>query len=190
MAQTIAEKLLSSRTGRAVEAGDIVVVPVDGAMATDATAPFALQAFENMGGERVWDSQRLSLVIDHATPAPNERISTLHTVMRRFAREQGVRLYDVGEGICHQLMVENGHVRPGELFVGADSHTPTYGALGAFAVGVGSTDLAGVLLTGKIWLKVPAEHTDRADGTAAGRGQREGHRAAPRRAPGDRGRNL
>lgn len=155
MAQTIAEKLLSSRTGRAVEAGDIVVVPVDGAMATDATAPFALQAFENMGGERVWDSQRLSLVIDHATPAPNERISTLHTVMRRFAREQGVRLYDVGEGICHQLMVENGHVRPGELFVGADSHTPTYGALGAFAVGVGSTDLAGVLLTGKIWLKVP-----------------------------------
>ena len=155
MAQTIAEKLLSERAGRAVEAGDIVVVPVDGAMATDATAPFALQAFEQMGGERVWDAERFSLVIDHATPAPNERISTLHTVMRRFAREQGVRLYDVGEGICHQLMVENGHVRTGELFVGADSHTPTYGALGAFGVGVGSTDLAGVLLTGKIWLKVP-----------------------------------
>jgi 3-isopropylmalate/(R)-2-methylmalate dehydratase large subunit len=155
LAQTIAEKLLSERVGRAVEAGDIVVVPVDGAMATDATAPFALQAFERMGGERVWDPERFSLVIDHATPAPNERISTLHTVMRRFAREQGVRLYDVGEGICHQLMVENGHVRTGELFVGADSHTPTYGALGAFAVGVGSTDLAGVLLTGKIWLKVP-----------------------------------
>jgi len=155
LAQTIAEKLLSKRAGRAVEAGDIVVVPVDGAMATDATAPFALQAFEQMGGERVWDAERFSLVIDHATPAPNERISTLHTVMRRFAREQGVRLYDVGEGICHQLMVENGHVRTGDLFVGADSHTPTYGALGAFAVGVGSTDLAGVLLTGKIWLKVP-----------------------------------
>lgn len=155
MPQTIAEKLLSERAGRDVEPGDIVVVPVDGAMATDATAPFALQAFERMGGERVWDPERLSLVIDHATPAPNERISTLHTLMRRFAREQGVRLYDVGEGICHQLMVENGHVRTGELFVGADSHTPTYGALGAFAVGVGSTDLAGVLLTGKIWLKVP-----------------------------------
>jgi 3-isopropylmalate/(R)-2-methylmalate dehydratase large subunit len=152
---TAAEKVLSAKAGKTVRAGEIVIVPVDGAMATDATAPFTFQAFEEMGGQRVWDPNRFSLVIDHAAPPPNERASTLHTLMRRFASAHGVRLYDVGEGICHQLMVEEGHVRPGDLFVGADSHTPTYGGLGAFAVGVGSTDLAGVLLTGKTWLKVP-----------------------------------
>ncbi len=155
MPQTAAEKVLSHKAGKAVEAGDIVVVPVDGAMGTDTTAPFAIRAFEGMGGNRVWDPQRMSLILDHATPAPNERISNLHNMMREFARAQGTHFYDVGEGICHQLMVDNGHVAPGDLFVGADSHTPTYGALGAFAVGVGSTDLAGVMLTGRIWLKVP-----------------------------------
>src|SRR5690606_2562579 len=106
---------------------------------------------------RDWSSDVCSsdLVLDHATPAPNERISNLHSLMRRFAVEQGLKLYDVGDGICHQLMMENGHVAPGELFVGADSHTPTLGAVGAFAVGVGSTDLAAVMHTGRIWLKVP-----------------------------------
>ncbi len=155
MQQTIAEKILSSHAGRSVAAGEIAVVEVDGAMATDATAPFAIRAFRQMDGKRLWDAERVSWVIDHATPAPNERVGNLHALMRDFARQVGGHFYDVGEGICHQLMVENGHVRPGELFVGADSHTPTYGALNAFAVGVGSTDLAAVLLTGKIWLKVP-----------------------------------
>lgn len=155
MPQTAAEKILSRKAAAPVEPGDIVVVEVDGAMGTDATAPFAIRAFEGMGGTRVWDPARLSLILDHATPAPNERISNLHTLMRAFARAQGTHFYDVGEGICHQLMVDNGHVAPGDVFVGADSHTPTYGALGAFAVGVGSTDLAGVMLTGRTWLKVP-----------------------------------
>ncbi len=122
-------------------------------MATDATAPLALQAFRQMGGVCVWDAGRVSLILDHAAPAPNERVSNLHMLMRQFAREQGRHFYDVGEGICHQLMVERGHVKPGDLFLGADSHTPTYGALNAFGAGVGSTDLAGVLLTGKTWLK-------------------------------------
>ena len=124
-------------------------------MATDATAPFALKAFKEMGGDKVWNNERAFLIIDHASPAPNERVANLHKLMRDFARTQDVKLYDVGAGICHQLMVENHHVKPGDLFLGADSHTPTYGALGAFAVGVGSTDLAGVLRTGKTWLKVP-----------------------------------
>lgn len=155
MAQTIAEKILSRRAGHPVSAGDISIVPVDGAMATDATAPFAIKAFEEMGGRQLWDANRVSLVIDHAAPAPNERIGNLHKLMRDFHHRMGGHFYDVGEGICHQLMVEKRHVQPGEIFVGADSHTPTYGALGAFAVGVGSTDLAAVLLTGKIWLKVP-----------------------------------
>lgn len=152
---TIAEKILSRAAGRCVRAGDIAIVRVDSAMATDATAPLAIQAFWEMGGERVWDAKRVALVLDHAAPAPNERVGNLHVMIRRFAREQGCHFYDVGEGICHQLMVERGHVRPGDVFLGADSHTPTYGALNAFGVGVGSTDLAGVWLTGKTWLKVP-----------------------------------
>ncbi len=154
-ARTAAEKLLSRKAGENVRAGDIAVVPVDGAFATDTTAPLAVTAFEAMGGERVWDPQRVSLVLDHATPAPNERIASLHVMMREFARRHGTHFYDVGEGICHQLMMENGHVGPGDLFVGADSHTPTLGAVGAFAIGVGSTDLAAVMLRGRIWLKVP-----------------------------------
>jgi 3-isopropylmalate/(R)-2-methylmalate dehydratase large subunit len=155
MNQTISEKVISRHAGRSVSAGEIAVVKVDGAMATDATAPFAIQAFGKMEGQRLWDPQRVSLVIDHASPAPNERVSNLHKIMRSFSERHGCRFYDVGEGICHQLMVENEHVKPGDIFVGADSHTPTYGALNALAIGVGSTDLAAVLLTGKIWLKVP-----------------------------------
>ena len=153
--QTIAEKIISRHCERTVSAGDIVVAPVDGVMATDATAPLAIQAFREMGGEALWDAGKVSLVIDHAAPAPNERVANLHQMMREFHSQMGGHFYDVGAGICHQLMVENDHVRPGDIFVGADSHTPTYGAVNAFAVGVGSTDLAAVLLTGKIWLKAP-----------------------------------
>lgn len=155
MGQTTAEKIIGQHVGRVVRPGEIVIVPVDGAMATDATAPFAIRAFREMGGSKLWEAERMALVLDHATPAPNERVANLHQILRDFAREMGCRLYEVGEGICHQLMVEDGRARPGEIFLGADSHTPTYGALGTFAIGVGSTDLAGVMLTGQTWLKVP-----------------------------------
>ncbi len=155
MGQTIAEKIISRHAGRPVAANEIAIVPIDGAMATDATAPLAIKAFRSMGGARLWNPERVALVIDHAAPAPNEQISNLHGLMRAFAREMGCILYDVGEGICHQLMVEHDHVRPGDIFLGADSHTPTCGALGAFATGVGSTDLAAAWLTGKTWLKTP-----------------------------------
>ncbi|CAN5861104.1 3-isopropylmalate dehydratase large subunit [soil metagenome] len=155
MKQTLAEKIISEHAGHDVQAGDIAIVEVDGAMATDATAPFAIKAFKEMGGTKLWNADKVSLILDHATPAPNERVANLHQLMREFAGETGCYFYDVGEGICHQLMVENAHVRPGHIFVGADSHTPTYGALGAFAVGMGSTDTAGVMLTGQTWLKVP-----------------------------------
>lgn len=155
MGLTIAEKIISNHVGHEVHESDIVVLNVDGVMATDATAPFAIMAFKEMGGKKLWDAERVTLVIDHASPAPNERVANLHTMMRVFAQEMGCRLYDVGQGICHQLIVENDHVRPGDVFLGADSHTPTYGALNAFAVGVGSTDLAAAMLTGKTWLKVP-----------------------------------
>ncbi len=154
--QTLAEKILSSHAGRAVYAGDLVIVDVDAAMASDTTAPLAIQAFDAMGGTRVWNARRTYMVIDHAAPAPNETIANLHQMMRKFSREQNCVLYDVGDGICHQLMIDNQHVKPGELFLGADSHTCSYGAIGAFATGIGSTDLAAVLLTGKTWLKVPS----------------------------------
>jgi 3-isopropylmalate/(R)-2-methylmalate dehydratase large subunit len=124
-------------------------------MATDTTAPLAIKAFREMGGTRVFDAQKCHFIIDHAAPAPNERIANLHRLMRDFAREQGMRLFEIGEGICHQVIVDHHLVKPNDVFMGADSHTPTYGALGAFACGVGSTDLAAVMLTGKIWLKVP-----------------------------------
>lgn len=156
MGMTISEKILSVHTGRVMRAGELCIVPVDGCMATDTTAPMAIRAFREMGGVRVWDPSRFHLVIDHAAPAPNERIANLHAMMRSFASEQGCTLYDIGSGICHQVMVDHRKVRPGDVFMGADSHTPTYGALGAFACGIGSTDLAAVMLTGKIWLKVPA----------------------------------
>ncbi|MBX3060030.1 MAG: 3-isopropylmalate dehydratase large subunit [Anaerolineae bacterium] len=155
MGQTISEKIISRHAGQSVYAGDIAIVQVDGVMATDATAPLAIRAFRAMNGRTPWDNQRVSLVIDHAAPAPTETVANLHKLMRDFAAEMGCRLYDIGEGICHQLMVENEHVRPGDLFLGADSHTPTYGALNAFGVGVGSTDLAAAMLTGQTWLKVP-----------------------------------
>jgi len=155
MGQTISEKIISRHAEKKVHAGDIVIAPVDGVMATDATGPFAIRAFREMGGQALWDPERVSLIIDHAAPPPNERAANLHRMMRDFHDEMGGHFYDVGSGICHQLMVENEHVRPGDLFIGADSHTPTYGAVNAFAAGVGSTDLAAVLLTGKIWLKVP-----------------------------------
>ena len=155
MNQTLVEKILSKKVGKRISAGELIITAVDGVMATDTTGPFAIQAFEAMGGGKVWDASKCALIIDHAAPAPNERIANLHTMMRKFAQEQGIRLFEIGEGICHQVMVENQYVRPGDIFMGADSHTPTYGALGAMACGVGSTDLAAVMQTGKIWLKVP-----------------------------------
>jgi 3-isopropylmalate/(R)-2-methylmalate dehydratase large subunit len=155
MPQTIAEKILSNHAGKKVYAGELCIVPVDGCMATDTTAPLAIKAFKEMGGTQLADKNKFHLIIDHAAPAPNERIANLHTLMRNFAKEYGCSLYDIGSGICHQVMVDNQKVKPGDIFMGADSHTPTYGALNAFACGVGSTDLAAVMLTGKIWLKVP-----------------------------------
>jgi 3-isopropylmalate/(R)-2-methylmalate dehydratase large subunit len=156
MGLTIAEKILSAHAGREVKAGELCIVPVDGCMATDTTAPLAIKAFKEMGGTRLYDKNKFHLVIDHAAPAPNERIANLHQLMRQFAAEQDSSLFDIGSGICHQLMADHQKVKPGDVFMGADSHTPTYGALNAFACGVGSTDLAAVMLTGKIWLKVPS----------------------------------
>ena len=156
MGQTIVEKIISSHAGKTVYAGEVVIARVDTAMASDTTAPLAIKAFRSMGGKTVWDPKGCILVIDHAAPAPNERIANLHLMMREFAREQKCVLFEAGEGICHQLMIEKNIARSGQIITGADSHSTSYGAVGALGTGVGSTDLAAVLLTGKIWLKVPA----------------------------------
>ncbi len=155
MSKTMIEKIISSHSGREVHAGDIVVADVDYVMAQDGTAPLAIRAFKDMGGEEVFNRDRVALVIDHSAPSPNEGVSSLHKLMREFAAEKEFYLYDVGEGVCHQLIPESGKVGPGSLVIGADSHTCTYGALNAFSTGVGSTDLAGGLIAGRMWFKVP-----------------------------------
>ena len=155
MGQTIVEKIISQQADKKAKPGDIVVVKVDLAMASDTTAPLSIEAFRRMGGRQVWDPRKCVFVIDHAAPAPNERIANLHLMIRSFARQQKCLMFEAGEGICHQLIIENNLARCGQIIVGADSHSTTYGAVGALGTGVGSTDLAAVLLTGKIWLKVP-----------------------------------
>jgi len=154
-AKTISEKIIAAHVGHDVIPGDLVISRVDGVMATDTTAPLALKAFEAMDGKQVFDKDKVVLVLDHAVPPPNERIANLHKLMREFAKAQEIKLFEIGEGICHQVITEHRYVRPGDIFIGADSHTPTYGALNAFACGVGSTDLAATMMTGQIWLKVP-----------------------------------
>jgi len=163
--KTIAEKILSEKGHRDATAGDIVIADVDLLMAQDGTAPLSIQAFRDMGGRKVWDAAKVALVLDHNAPSPSEGVSRLHASIREFAAEQGVHLYDVGCGICHQLMPEQGHVRPGDLAVGADSHTCTYGALNAFATGVGSTDAAAVMRTGRLWFRVPRSGKVEANGS-------------------------
>jgi len=153
----ITEKILAKASGkRSVRSGEIVDANVDMLMVHDLTGPLAVEAFKRIGLEKIWDSQRAVVILDHQVPAESVKAAELHKMMRRFAKEQNIRLYDVGKGgICHQVMPEKGHVLPGTVIVGADSHTCTYGAFGAFATGIGSTEAAAVFATGKIWLKVP-----------------------------------
>ncbi|MDD5667281.1 MAG: 3-isopropylmalate dehydratase large subunit [Actinomycetota bacterium] len=155
MGMTIAERIFSAHCGRDVRAGELVVTKVDFMMGQDGTSPLAVNAFRELGGEKVQDPSRVALVIDHSAPSPLEGVSNLHAMMRAFAAEQGVGIYDVGCGVCHCLLPEQGHVAPGDIVIGADSHTTTYGAINAFSTGVGSTDLAAAMLTGKLWFKVP-----------------------------------
>ena len=155
----IAEKILARASGREeVKPGEIVQPKVDMAMVNEITGPLAIQAFKKIGVPKVWDNSRIVLIQDHQVPADTVKSAELHRIMRQFAEEQEIKfLYDVGlGGVCHQIMVEKGHALPGDLIVGADSHTCTYGALGAFATGIGSTEMAAVFATGEIWLRVPS----------------------------------
>ena len=153
--KTISEKILSAKSGVDARAGRVVVCAVDCAMGTDGSAPMAIDYFEAMGGGPVRDAARIVFALDHYAPAPNRAIALLHQRLREFAGQFGIELWDVGQGIGHQLMVESGRALPGGLVVGADSHAVTYGALNAFATGIGSSDLAAILICGRMWLRVP-----------------------------------
>ena len=155
MAATIAEKIFSQTCGRAVHAGDVVMAPVDAAMVHDITGPLAVRVFREMGGEQVFDPERIIMLFDHQIPADSIPAAENHVFMRRFAEEQGIHNYDLHEGVCHQVVMEKGWAAPGEIIVGVDSHTCTYGAAGAFATGIGSTDMGFVLKFGALYFRVP-----------------------------------
>ena len=153
----ITEKILAKASGKKeVHPGEIVDANVDMIMVHDLTGPLAVEAFKKIGVQKVWDNKKVVVILDHQVPAESVKAAELHKTMRQFAKDQNLRFYDVGRGgICHQVMPEKGHVVPGTVIVGADSHTCTYGAFGAFATGIGSTEAAAVFATGKMWLKVP-----------------------------------
>jgi 3-isopropylmalate/(R)-2-methylmalate dehydratase large subunit len=153
----ITEKILAKASGKkAVHPGEIVDANVDMVMIHDLTGPLAVEAFKKIGAQKVWNNKKVVVILDHQVPAESVKAAELHKTMRQFAKDQNVTFYDVGRGgICHQVMPEKGHVTPGNVIVGADSHTCTYGAFGTFATGIGSTEAAAVMATGKIWFKVP-----------------------------------
>jgi 3-isopropylmalate/(R)-2-methylmalate dehydratase large subunit len=155
MGSTLVEKVFSSRCGTDVRAGEVVMAPVDAAMIHDITGPLAIQTFREMGGERVFDPARVVMLFDHQVPADSIAAAENQASMRSFATEQGILNYDIREGVCHQVVLEKGHAAPGEIVVGSDSHTCMYGAAGAFATGIGSTDMGFVLRFGTLYFRVP-----------------------------------
>ncbi len=166
--KTISEKILSSHSGTDARAGEIVIAELDFMMAQDGTAPLAIRSFEAMGGSAVARPDHVMLVIDHSAPSPLRSVSQLHTKMREFATQYDLELSDVGGGVCHQVMLDRAYVLPGNLVIGADSHTCTYGAVNAFATGVGSTDIAAAMLSGSLWFRVPETMRITINGTLPG----------------------
>ncbi len=151
--KTIAEKILSAHAGKDLKTGDFAICKVDFTFGQDGTSSIIIDRVKELGlGGLKTD---FCMVIDHSAPSPSEGVSKVHKKMRSFSQEFKTPLYDVGCGVCHQVIPESGEILPGDLVLGADSHTCTYGALGAFSTGVGSTDLSIALATGKNWFKVP-----------------------------------
>ncbi|MDR0500831.1 MAG: 3-isopropylmalate dehydratase large subunit [Coriobacteriales bacterium] len=153
--KTIAEKIFSAHSGTDAHAGDIVVANIDYAMSQDGTSALAIDAIASMGADTVFDPAKVAMVMDHSCPSPLEGVSAIHAKIRDFGARTGIRVYDWGAGVCHQLLPESGNIVAGDLVVGCDSHTCTYGALNVFSTGVGSTDGAAAMVAGKLWFKVP-----------------------------------
>ena len=154
MGKTLAEKILSKNSGTDARAGDIVIAEVDLVFAQDTTGPLTVRVFHESRLKRLAKPQKTVLFIDHAVPSPSAALADDHLLLRHFAKEYGVVISDVGEGVCHQIVIES-MAKPGDVIVGADSHTVTSGGIGAFATGMGSSDVAVVMGLGKTWFRVP-----------------------------------
>ena len=158
MGMTLAEKILARASGRStVRPDEVVVAAVDLAMSHE-NADLVRKSFAEIGVPKVWDPSKIVIIFDHRVPAESEKTATTHKAIREFVAAQSIQnFYDVGRGgICHQVLAEHGHVRPGMVVVGTDSHTTTHGAFGAFATGIGATEMAGVWTEGSLWFKVPS----------------------------------
>ena len=156
MGQTLAQKILSDHAGHEVKFKELIVANIDVCATQDGTGPLAIKEFKKLN-KKLFNPKRTILFIDHAAPSPRKELSNAHNIIREFAREYGAVLSDIGCGVCHQRLIEE-YVNPGEILVGADSHTCTSGALGAFATGMGSTDIAVSMAYGKTWFKVPESY--------------------------------
>ena len=164
MGKTLTEKILSLKSHGEAKAGDVVITDVDLAFVQDTTGPLAIGQFKEIGFKGLAKPQQTIIFLDHAAPSPAQQLSNDHIFLRRIAGETSCLIYDVGEGICHQLVAES-FANPGDVIVGADSHTVTGGALGAFATGMGSSDVAVALALGKTWFRVPESFLIEINGT-------------------------
>ncbi|MFH1622874.1 MAG: 3-isopropylmalate dehydratase large subunit [Candidatus Omnitrophota bacterium] len=154
-AKTIAEKILSNHAGKDLKSGDFAICKIDFCFGQDGTSGIIIDRFNQLGIDKVFNKNKFAIVIDHNSPSPNQGVSAIHKKLRDFTKRLNLKLYDIGCGVCHQVIPEMGHVLPGYLVLGADSHTCTYGALGVLSTGVGSTDLAISLACGQNWFRVP-----------------------------------
>ena len=156
MGQTLIEKIITRASGKSeVKQGEIVFVTPHRILSHDNSATIS-KIFKQIGAQKVWDPERIFIALDHAVPPSDERKALNHKVIRNFVEEQGIKcFYDCGIGICHQVLPEYGHVVPGKIILGSDSHTTTHGAFGAAGIPIGRTETASVWAIGKTWLKVP-----------------------------------
>ncbi|MCR5743870.1 MAG: 3-isopropylmalate dehydratase large subunit [Lachnospiraceae bacterium] len=164
MGHTLVEKVIGNKVGREVTPGEIVTVDVDWCMVDDIMVPFCVSKFEEMGFKKVYDPDKIVLIYDHFLPASQVDDSRHFRVGNEFAAKYGLKNVHRTDGVCHQLMTEAGYVKPGDIAFGTDSHTVTYGCVGAFSTGIGYTEMAGILGTGQLWIKVPETIKVQVDG--------------------------
>lgn len=165
MRQTLVEKILSEHSGKRVKSGDMVIAGVDACFSQDDGSCLVIDSFRDLGAEKVIDNGRFSMVMDHGSPSPNIGVAAAQQKMRAFSREHGNPLFDVGSGVCHQVIPEAGLVTCGDIVIGTEAHSSTYGAINALGVGVGASDIAITAASGKCWFKVPETIKVTVDGT-------------------------